>query len=236
MSPPGTDTAPGAGILANPGQREAGTLLSWVLDDSVPGNLYHGRRGPCLCARTCASHKCLLGRGDLGLSGRRVPCPSPENSVWELVRSLPTGGQSCGRSAQGAVQRNQSIPTWALLCCQWDFPGKNTGVGCHFLLQRSREYCLLKSMRNHIHTAADHYDSVCESSLTLRPRRLQLKRSLCPWDSPGKSPAVGCHFLLWGIFLTQGSNPGLLHCGQILYSLSHRFSLQDVKPCRDLVM
>ena len=28
--------------------------------------------------------------------------------------------------------------------------------------------------------------------------------------------------LLQGIFLTQGSNPGLLHCGHILYSLSHR--------------
>ena len=28
----------------------------------------------------------------------------------------------------------------------------------------------------------------------------------CPWDSPGKNPEVGCHFLLQGIFLTQGSN------------------------------
>ena len=27
---------------------------------------------------------------------------------------------------------------------------------------------------------------------------------------------MGCHFLLQGIFLTQGWNPGLLHCGQIL--------------------
>ena len=35
---------------------------------------------------------------------------------------------------------------------------------------------------------------------------------------------VGCHFLLQGIFLTQGSNPGLLHCGQILYHLSHQQS------------
>ena len=59
---------------------------------------------------TCASHECLLGCGDLGLSGRRASCPSPESSVWELVRSLPTGGQSCGRSAQGAERRNQSIP------------------------------------------------------------------------------------------------------------------------------
>ena len=29
---------------------------------------------------------------------------------------------------------------------------------------------------------------------------------LCPWDSPGKNTKVGCHFLLQGIFLTQGSN------------------------------
>ena len=35
-------------------------------------------------------------------------------------------------------------------------------------------------------------------------------RLLCPWDFPGKNPGVGCHFLLQGIFLTQGSNPHLL--------------------------
>ena len=32
----------------------------------------------------------------------------------------------------------------------------------------------------------------------------------CPWDSPGKNTAVGCHALLQGVFPTQGSNPGLL--------------------------
>ena len=41
-------------------------------------------------------------------------------------------------------------------------------------------------------------------------------------DSPGKNTEVGCHFLLQGIFLTQGSNPGLLHCRQTLYPLSHQ--------------
>ena len=35
-------------------------------------------------------------------------------------------------------------------------------------------------------------------------------RLLCPWDSPGKNTGVGCHFLLQGIFPTQGSNPLLL--------------------------
>ena len=43
-------------------------------------------------------------------------------------------------------------------------------------------------------------------------------------DSPGKNTGVGCHFLLQGIFPTQGSNPGLLHCRQILYHLSHQGS------------
>ena len=47
-----------------------------------------------------------------------------------------------------------------------------------------------------------------------------LVRLLCPWDSSGKNTGVGCHSLLQGIFLTQGSNLGLLHHRQILYPLS----------------
>ena len=42
-----------------------------------------------------------------------------------------------------------------------------------------------------------------------------------PWDSPGKNTGVGSHSLLQGIFLTQGANPGLLHCRLSLYHLSH---------------
>ena len=34
-------------------------------------------------------------------------------------------------------------------------------------------------------------------------------RLLCPWDFPDKNTGVSCHFLLQGIFLTQGSNPHL---------------------------
>ena len=50
---------------------------------------------------------------------------------------------------------------------------------------------------------------------------LHLARLLCSWDSPGKNTVVGCHALLQGIFPTQGSNPGLLHCRQILYHSSY---------------
>ena len=36
-------------------------------------------------------------------------------------------------------------------------------------------------------------------------------------DSPGKNTGVGSHALLQGIFPTQESNQGFLHCRQILY-------------------
>ena len=41
-------------------------------------------------------------------------------------------------------------------------------------------------------------------------------------DSPGKNNRVSCLALLQGIFPIQGLNPGLLHCRQILYRLSHQ--------------
>ena len=47
-------------------------------------------------------------------------------------------------------------------------------------------------------------------------------RLLCPWDFPGKNSGVGCHFLLQGIFLTQGWNPHLLPSRQILYCRATR--------------
>ena len=41
-------------------------------------------------------------------------------------------------------------------------------------------------------------------------------------DSLGKNTGVGCHALLQGIFPTQGLNPGLPHCKQIIYQLSYQ--------------
>ena len=45
-----------------------------------------------------------------------------------------------------------------------------------------------------------------------------------PWNSPGQNTGVGSLSLLQGIFLTQGSNPGIQHCRQFLYQLSHQES------------
>ena len=45
-----------------------------------------------------------------------------------------------------------------------------------------------------------------------------------PWNSPGQNTGVGSLSLLQGIFPTQGLNPGLLRCRQILYQLSYEGS------------
>ena len=63
----------------------------------------------------------------------------------------------------------------------WDSPGKNTGLGCHFLLQ-----CM-------------KVKSGSEKSLSrvrLFAYGLQPIRLLCPWDFPGRSTGVGCQCLL----------------------------------------
>ena len=49
-------------------------------------------------------------------------------------------------------------------------------------------------------------------------------RFLCPWNFPGKNTVVGCHFLLQGILLTQGSNPRLLLWQADSLPLSHQGS------------
>ena len=54
--------------------------------------------------------------------------------------------------------------------------------------------------------------------LTLQPPGLQPTQALCPWDYPGKNTGVGCHFLLQGLFLTQGSNSSLRSLGSPILS------------------
>ena len=64
----------------------------------------------------------------------------------------------------------------------WGSPGKDTGVGCHFLLQCRK----VKSE-----------SEVAQLCLTLHdPMDCSLPRLLCPWDFPGKITGVGCHCLL----------------------------------------
>ena len=111
--------------------------------------------------------------------------------------------------------------------------GKNNGVGCHALLQgifstqgsnpgflQRRQ--ILYHLSYQVNLMSNQFSRSVVSD-SLQPHESQPAR-LCPWDSPGKNTGVGCHALLQGIFSTQGSNPSLPHCRQILYHLSHQGS------------
>ena len=95
----------------------------------------------------------------------------------------------------------------------WDSPAKNTGVGCHFLLQCMKVKSLSRvrllatpwifqarvlewgaiAFSVYLYAAAA---KSLQSCLTLRPHRRQPTRLHRPWDSPAKNTGVGCHFLL----------------------------------------
>ena len=60
------------------------------------------------------------------------------------------------------------------------------------------------------------------------PTDYSLPGSFCPWGFPGKNTGVGCHFLLQGIFPTQGSNPRLLHWQVIIYHCATTREVQDI--------
>ena len=116
---------------------------------------------------------------------------------------------SCNACAVCCALSLQSCPTletpWtvaARLLCPWESPGKNTGVGCHALLQGIFPTQGLKPGLPHyrqIHYHLSHQG---------RPRLLE-------WVSRS---------LLQRIFLTQELNQDLLHCKQIIYQVNYQGS------------
>ena len=113
---------------------------------------------------------------------------------WVHIESFPVCTHA--KSFQLCLTLRDPQGLWQLepicLFCPWNSPGRNTGMGCHLLLPDLG--IELASLRSPV--LADGF---------LTPS--------ATWEAQ-----VGSHSLLWGIFLTQGLNPGLLH-RQILYHL-----------------
>jgi len=66
---------------------------------------------------------------------------------------------------------------------------------------------------------------VAQSCLTVcNPMNCSPPGSSIHGDSPGKNTEVGCYALLQGTFPTQGSNPGVRHCREIIHCLNHQGS------------
>ena len=97
-------------------------------------------------------------------------------------------------------------------------PGTKVAVAFYSLINNS--------FWNSVHWSFFMHFSIYVSHLVMsnssQPHGLQPTRLLCPWNSPGKNTGVDSHSLLQGMFPTQQLNPGLLHCRQILYHLSHQ--------------
>ena len=118
-----------------------------------------------------------------------------------------------------SVRPHRRQPTW--LRRPWDSPGKNTGVGCHFLLQWMKEksesevaqLCLTlsdpmdcsppgSSIHGIFQARVLEWGAIAFSEValvvsnSLHPYGLQPARLLHLWNSPGKNTGVGCHCLL----------------------------------------
>ena len=95
---------------------------------------------------------------------------------------------------------------------------KNGMVG-EFWIMKSWHYRIIQEMIFFAFKIESESENHWVVSNSLQPHGLY-----SPWDSPGQNTVVGSLSLLWGISPTQGSNPGLLCCRQILYQLSHKGS------------
>ena len=120
--------------------------------------------------------------------------------------------------------------------CPWNFSGKDIGMVCHFpsledllnpVMESAPASLASTALAGRLFTTSATWDGLhaCVLSHFSSGRLFMI-----PWtvahQAPlsmgfsGKNTRVGCHDLLQGIFLTQGSKPGLLwllRCRRILY-------------------
>ena len=107
----------------------------------------------------------------------------------------PCRGRQCARLRTGAIHVQRSLPGFPTQCA--------CPAGVPQGLPKWSE-------------AAQSCPTLCD------PMAFSPPGSSISGIFPGKNTGVGCHFLLQGIFPTQGSNPGLPHSRQTLYPLSHQ--------------
>ena len=95
--------------------------------------------------------------------------------------------------------------------------GKHSFLNHHHNFRQNE--CLLLS------STMEGFGNISESRSVMSDS-LQPHGLFSPWTSPGQNIGVGSCSLLQGIFPTQGSNQGLLHCRQIFYHLNQWGILQ----------
>ena len=154
----------------------------------------------------------------------------------KLIQDLRLGWMLSHSVTSDSFWPHELQPT--RLLCPWNYPGKNTGVGCHSLLQgifrtQGLNSSLLHKGRFFIlrATREAHSRFLIQISLfslfntNMHTKSLQLCATLwtTAWRAflprgtlQTRTTGVGCHALLKGIFPTQGSTWHLLHLLQVL--------------------
>ena len=148
----------------------------------------------------------------------------PVNNEYWLARK---GGE---RIREVGGKERMSGELWGRLCAKLEFshlehPGSpleasltqdNQGLQCSNKIYSHLLYsCESENVRSRVWLFRIPCTVACQVPLSLG-------------FSKDKNTGVGCHFLLQGIFPTQGLNLGFPHCRQILYHLSHQGSLSEV--------
>ena len=131
----------------------------------------------------------------------------PASGSFPMSQFFASGGQSIGASASASVL-SMNIQGW--------FPLGLTGSISFWSKWLSGVLFSTTIWQIHYPKYSESHSVVSDS---LRSHGLY-----SPWNSPDQNTGVGSLSLLQGIFPTQGLNPGILHCRQILYQLNHRGS------------
>ena len=216
------------------------------------GVMSDAARAPCLSGEFKGHNHLILSTMRNSGKGRDSNCVVPL-----ITDAKSPGACSCWECVLSRVWLFAIPRTVAQLpLCPWDFPGKNTGVACHFLLRelswhrdQTGVFCIscmgrwafsffkpLSHLGGNSNLAGGFGIRVTvrkgnwrylvseSENFSVVSNSLQPHGLYSPWNSPGQNTGIGSLSLLPGIFPTHGLNPGLLHCRQILYQLSHKGS------------
>ena len=146
--------------------------------------------------------------------------PSNTYNVEKFISSYTSGGREwCSHFGNPS---GSSVTIWPSNSTPSSIPKRTESMCLHknlYMSVYSRLFIIAKSGNSlNVHQLINKVWYIFATPWTVACR------VLLSMGFPGKNTGVGCHFLLQGIFRTQGSNPGLLHCRQILYCLSYQGS------------
>ena len=141
--------------------------------------------------------------------------------IEEIGNNFPSGSYCCTGGFGPCLRQLQFSSVQLLSHVQ--FSATPWTAACQASLSITHSQSLLKLMSITLVMPSNHL-ILCRP-LFLPPSMLPASGAFQMsqfFVSGGQSTGVDCHFLLQGIFPTEGLNPGLPHCRQTLYSLSHQ--------------